>query len=398
MTDQLEERISRLLRERAGQAGSGDEVAGVAHRRGRRIILRRRIVAGVAGLAALAVAVPVGLNALGPETQKIEPIETSTPLPRRTLPAKETKVTLDIDKLQQGKTPAVPYYSDGAIHDGAKTIPVPGAKTDSYVNFVPAAGTYAVQIGDGPDGKSMLLDSNGAKIRDLPVLSAHVSLVLPAISADGRTLAWPEWDASGSGEMVVANASTGQELHRRRVDSDQFPYPAGFIGQQVLLTDDYGGYVRLWEPESGRLSSIAGVRHALTTDGRQRLVADEDGRYPVFDARTGRRLWDTAAGIRLLRGGQYAYFADEVSRPGTDEVTMQTTIVDAATGRHLLEVTGTKDGPVAAEPDGTILFGADSPTGAGAALVRCTIDGKCERATEKRSSDNGFPWTLPWPR
>jgi hypothetical protein len=404
-SDQLENLISEALSDRAAQAADGENLMRDARRRGRRIVLRRRIVAGVACAAVLAVAVPVGINVLGPETQKIEPIETSTPLPRRTLPAKVTKVILDIDKLPKGKTPGVPYYADGAIHDGGRTVEVPGTQPDSFVNFVPVAGGYAVQIGDGPDGRSMLLSSSGAKIRDLPVLSAHVSQILPTVSPDGRSLAWPEWDAgdSGNGVMVVADSTTGEVRYRMRVDGAQFPYPVGFVGAQVVLTDDYGGYVRLWEPESGKLTPVPGVTYAHNTDGSELLVAPMDGdldKYEVVNARTGTRPWQSKAGfhgLQLLRGAPYAYVQErkgEGERPQDNVMT----VFDAQTGRRLLELTGYVDQGTAAEADGSVLISAVSNDRERGALVRCTLDGKCELATEPKGLENGFAWHLAWPR
>jgi hypothetical protein len=404
-SDQLENLISEALSDQAAQAADGENLMRDARRRGRRIVLRRRIIVGVACAAVLAVAVPVGINALGPETRKIQPIDTSKPLPRRTLPAKETKVILDIDKLPKGKAPGVPYYADGAIHDGGRTVEVPGTRPDSYVNFVPVAGGYAVQIGEGSEGRSMLLSSTGEKIRDLPVMSAHVPQILPAVSEDGRLLAWPEWDAggSGNGELVVADATTGEVRYRMRVDGAQFPYPAGFVGAQVVLTDDYGGYVRLWEPESGRLTPIRGVTYAHNTDGSELLVTPMDSdpdKYEVVNARTGARPWGAKAGfhgLMLMKHGPYAY-AQERKGDGERPQDNVMTVFDAPTGRRLLELTGYVDQGTAAEPDGSVLISAVSDDRERGALVRCTIDGKCELATQPKGLENGFAWHLAWPR
>lgn len=379
MTDELEDRIGSLLTRKADRvdshAGKAD-LAAHAYRQGLRMRTRRRIVTGVAGLAVLAVAVPAGLNLLGPGDERIVPAE--TPPPTRATPAMPTKlaeVEIDLSELPKLEPPGIPWYADGEIHDGDRTIPAA-----DLGQFYPVENGYVVQAG----GRIRLLNANGEQVADITRYGNF-----PAVSSDGRKLA----TATGR-TATVLDATTGEVLHSVQLRAKNPPGVVGFLGEVVLL----GGTAtaqpaELWNPgdetvtpvKVGGLSKING-----RTDGTSRIVTTISGTcYGIFDVNAEERLWQLCDAVNpeFIADGRYLVAEKEGTGP---------LVMDAATGRRLLQLRGLKlmYFPLAWDPSGAVVAWALGGDGTAGAVVRCTLTGQCGIAAE---GDPGNGTALPDP-
>jgi hypothetical protein len=404
MTDRLETLIHDVLAGKATEAANGAGLEGAARQRGHRLILRRRITAGVACVAALAAGIPSGvwLFGTGGGGRGVGPAGSIYgPAVRPSLPPKLTKITLgDVSKLPQGAPPAIPYFADGRLHNGEQEIGLTRRSDDAI--FTPVYGGYLVQVTNNdvdadPFNRVMLVDAAGNKVRDLPLINEHAPHALPAVSADGRTIAWPEWTASGSGsKLVVGDSATGKVLHSKVIADVPFPYPVGFVGQKVVFaaglpaeTDlafgkavkDLGsGVTGIWDPASGGISAIDEAGAARGVDDFEHILTGTNPAQTcpaVYDATTNRRLWRTCGMefSKLSRSG-VVIGEEDVFEPDKT----RTVILDAVTGRRLLEIKGSYSEAIAWEQGDDFLLVAGD--GQGAVIVRCSLAGHCERATE----------------
>lgn len=400
MTNHLENRIGRLLRSKAEQASGSPTLAAGARRKVRRIVVQRCLTASVAGVAALAVAVPVGLAALRHDS--------TPPI------LGPTKVSIDLDELPNGAPPELPYYSasETSIHDDGKTIPV-DAKQSAAVQFTPVDNGYVVQVGGGSGARTTLIDSSGGEVRTLPTFTEPVPAgevapaTLPAVSADRDRLAWPEWDddRSGKGRLVVADAATGDIRFQKRFDETAFAYPVGFVGRRVVVAFDGSSGTRVWDPATGELSAVEQAGSPFGTDGSNRVLAatgSEDGEqtcsatfdFAVFDIDAGERLWDSCGErlwVRSLsKDGRHAFAQYEY---GNDRYYAE--VLDASTGRAVLEIRGDMAVDPIPEPDGGLLLKAFDSDSSEVAIIRCSIEGDCELATAMRSFSTRSVYQLP---
>lgn len=377
MTNELENRIGSLLTRKADQIDSRpgkDELATNAYQKGRQMRTRRRVMSGLAGLTVLAVAVPVGLNLLGPNEVRVVPAESATPRPTQTLPAKQSSVEIDLAKLAKGARPDIPWYADGAIHDGDRTIPV-DAPSNAPVQFYSVANGYVVQVG----GQVRLLDANGREVAGISQSGGK----LPIVSGDGRRLA-----GVAGRTATVLDAATGEVLHSLRLEGKTPPGVVGFLDGTVLLGGTAVGQPgELWNPETGEVSPVrVGGLSKLSgrTDGKNRLVTPISGTcYGIFDLPAGQRLWQLCDAVNpeFTADGKYLVAEKEGTGP---------LVMDAATGRRLLQVSGVglMYFPVPSEPAGTVLFWVPEripdgrPNLSRGAVVRCTLTGECEIAAE----------------
>lgn len=405
MSDQLEQRLERMLDRRAAAAGEGDTLVRNARERGQRLIRRRRITAGVACLAVLALGVPVGLNNLGTDEKVVVPTKTSTPQPK--LPERTAEVTIDLGKLPEGPPPDLPYYADGAIHDDGRTVPI-DKKGNEFVDFEPVADGYVVRLSYGSTARTMLIDSNGDKIRDLPPSErfpgGEKDAYLPYVSADGRSLVWSELQAGAAADrVVVADTRTGEVRADASFDYAERVYPAGFVGDRIVVTTDMAtpGETKLWNPANDKVSPLPEAGSVVSTDGGDRLLAmptDQNGCPGVLTARTGKPLWRSCEvygdvyGWPVATHDSYLFAVNEVE---PDEG--MPLVLDPESGRRVLEIDGVRvDTSAGSEPDGDLLFvGIDYELGK-SALVRCSLEGSCERASELGPPD--ADWKLPGDR
>ena len=444
----IEEVIKTSLHRQAGQVDTSRRLAEEAYNRGRKIRTIRRVTAAVACAAALAVGVPLGIQQIGADgrhtpvepadtaparTESPTPTPTTTPTPRATVPQKSpqpptrttppnppshtaspppppapklpVEINVDYTKLPRGADPKVPWFGDGVIHDGGRRIPVPGLTDDSYVYFAETASGFVVNVACceiGPQTyANHLIRSDGTVIRTLQADIVDV----PVVSADGRMVAWTEEGATEDDPLsaVVVDAATGRELTRRQIDV-AYPVAVGFVGSTVVLSEstvwDEPSRTLRWNVENNTLSSESGTSRPIGTDGTRRLLlrtrpdGPGGGCMGMYDTERGRLAWENCD----LNARMFSYegrYAD-----GRDAGKDQYDVLDARTGRTVAILGDQASGMTlyAAEPDGAMLFvassGSSNPV---SALVRCGLDGRCERASDIRSlrDSPGQAFTLP---
>jgi hypothetical protein len=425
----IQDRLTESLQRHAAPVSAGPGLAQAAHRQALRLRLRRRITAGVACLAALAVAVPVGYNVLGgPAKTDLAPIQSPTTEPRptpsetqalvvttppapnntperttsptekkETAKAKQTpvKVTFNLDELTRGEAPKVPWYTPGVIHDGDREFAVPGLGPDAGVFFTPVGdGFLVLDYADGSttDARARLKNANGEVIMTMPPGSFSNMIV----SGDGSRLAWAEPTPDQNdwaNTLVVADARTGEELHRKLLDMSD-PRPVAFLGGNVVWDTDSadGGVTGLWDPETGKVSTVRGIGRTADVHGQVLLantVLDPEEPCPglIDHARGDRKLWSTCnhALNAISADGRYVFGQS----PTTNAI-----VFEASNGEVLLEVDASSSGAIgnwAVEPNGDVLFDVDdikSDTEGRQAIVRCSLDGRCELATDIVESTN----------
>ncbi|GAB3414820.1 WD40 repeat domain-containing protein [Flindersiella endophytica] len=368
MTSDLQDKFTESLRRHAEPVSAGPGLAQSAHRRALRLRMRRRIAAGAACLIALAVAIPLGYNLLG------GPVRTDI------APAGTNEVRIDVGTLSRGPDPRIPWFQDGAIHDGDRTVPIQGRPGATY-SFVPTAGGYLLL--DEDNQAFRWVGKDGAVIRSMPNEAIEG---LPVVSADGRTLAWTQIVGNGEGStLVTADAVTGTLLHRKPVPG-HVAVAVGFIGDAVVSSEEApdGGTTRWWEPKTGVFVTVDHVAAAYGTNGRNVLVADSAGSpvepcLGVFDpTKDSSKLWDKCS----LQLALYASSADgKLLAFMSNDESPKIYVFDARTGKLRLTVDGVESvHNMTFEPGGSLLVhGAE---GTERFLVRCTLSGTCEAASD----------------
>ncbi|HXH80851.1 hypothetical protein [Nocardioides sp.] len=146
--DELEQMLGRDLHQQVDGMSTVpfgfSEVQGRAHR----IRRNRRITAGIALAAAVAVIVPVGLT-VGGTLQSKDEIQ---PAPSPSVPAEVSRTTLTVNGLPHGHAPEIEYFTvDGVVLPGEGTQQLP----ESYQALVPssAAGGW---IALGPNREEVI--------------------------------------------------------------------------------------------------------------------------------------------------------------------------------------------------------------------------------------------------
>ncbi|GAB3437363.1 hypothetical protein [Flindersiella endophytica] len=393
MSDRTESLTRSMLVGKASEARvGGPGLTGEVRRRGRRLVVRRRVTAGLACVAALAASIPSGAWLFGTGDRQVGPAGSIYgPAVQPHLPAKLHKITIgDVGKLKQGVPPSVPYVLGGQIHDGERKIRIAGPYESPF--FTPVHDGYLV-LSD----RVQLVDTTGATIRGLPMINEHATRALPAVSADGRQIAWPEWDANGAQhKLVVGDATTGRILQEKVVTDVPFPYPVGFVGDKVVFAAGLpaendkafgkavqqlgAGVTGIWDPESGQVSALdkAGTARGVDDFGHILTGTNPAQNCPaVYDAATGKQLWKKC-GIEFSELSRAGLVIGEEGNV-VDERQTRTVVLDAATGRRLLQIEGSYSHSIVWESDDDLLLLAGDRKGS--AVVRCSLTGQCERAT-----------------
>ncbi len=364
-----------------------------AHRAATRIRRRRRVT-GMIAAALLVVAVPIslGLSGLGSPDKSFEPAETHPPAPRT--------VTIDPDELPRGLAPSIPWFESNTLHDGAVEADLGeirlGAK-DSY--FVTRNGylTYQFCCEDRPTTthETRLLDKNGGLQRTLPGED-------PFVSPDGRTVAM----TSGSG-FTLTLFDTENGAAKAETDVPTLVRVVGFVGEKVLYTAvlndaEVLDASYLWDPETGTKTAVGPIGSVGATDG-QRLVAvtvpseqSHCGRVVGLDDRS-KVLWERCPGTvtSISPDGRYATAqVDSTPQDATSVHAMDLLVYDLTERRLVSRLQSYTFGQVVWESADRLLLvldgGTDGKSGR-TAIVRCTVTGDCERATEVRSRSQVLP-------
>ncbi len=390
----------------------------------RRSDRRRAVGAGVVTVAVLAVAVPLAWSGLGGRTTVLPatrgPSDSSTqtglatdtatpsatprpptPAPTRTSFIKDALVTAHptLAASAQSADPGVPYAVSGTFHDGEAAVTAPdrgGFATFSRLDH----GGYIYRPTSGNDQKVSIVFTDGTST----VLKGADRFV---VSADRTRIAWRDDSAiliPGTGVVHIAD-SRGRELSTVRVDAA----PTALVGNDLyavrLAGYDFAGMSVRVDLTTGRQTLIKGNVWAVNAASGTAIAADDVPAEPdpARPADHCYRLIDVTLdppAVRLSVCGDYTptgFSADGrhlIASPGS-------VVVDAATGRVVLDAVGDSGLPVESSrltDDGSALvMSVDSPDYARNGLVRCELTGACTQigpsTKEPAPDDAGTPRT-----
>src|SRR5690606_4305580 len=267
-------------------------------------------------------------------------------------------------------------------------------------SFAPVAGgSYALVTALDDGGRRLAIVGPDGE-QPLAEVSPEDEFARPVISADGRTLAWSD-TASGDGTTLHLATAEGEEVASTHLAGRYGISVAGFLGDRVVVTSSDDGTVEVWDPSSNGLTELPGrpdaVRAWATNPASElasvatRLVED-DATVPhwcnaVVDTREAAVLWESCelTPIGFSPDGTYA-----VAQPSNTEGAGpgSYTVVGAESGRPVLEVQADLLVGFTWEDDNRHVV-LRAYVGGETALVRCSVDGVCERVTEPVASD--FP-------
>ncbi|MBB5791362.1 hypothetical protein [Jiangella mangrovi] len=350
---------------------------------------RIAVAGGVAafGLAAAAIAV-------------VDPTEIRTDAP----PAGGTDGTVvDLAHLDAGPPPEIAWYADGALHHGTESTPF-DLETDYPVIIRLPDGYLVWESVPGPDSADhtatiWLVPDDGERVE-----LGSGDLTPPVVSAAGDIAAWgvrnDDWvldeearEQGVTSSIVVVDLTTGEVAHRLDEAPSPSASPKGFVREDRVVFEAaantaWGAYVWEFDGEVTLLRADTGVDAVSQGTGLVRLAASppmtldlEAGTTLVPEADPGWPVYSP--------GGRYVA---TITRPGTTLGTGtgrdQLVIRDAYSGEEVvrLDTEAPESLPVWENETG-LVFGAYQD-GATAALVRCTVDGECELATEPQVLDD----------
>lgn len=388
-------REGAALRTRA--LGETPSLAGPAVELARRLRTRRRLgaVAGTA-LAVAAVTVPVLWNARPDHPIDPGPGRPATVASPSGGPVAPVVVRLPaVAALAAGASPRVAWFVKAPFAKGPVVVHLPdGGELSapgitaavpygpgSILAAVPAAGSLVSLsvVGPAPAGPS----GSGA------VTLTPASLPIGSATS-GRVAYWHR--AGDLGILEERSGTDGLVLTKTATPAGESTFePVGQLAPGVVLVAEQGpAGARAWRttPE-GRLEPIAGwsvPTAASERGGRYAGLATSGHDGPlcaqVRRAADDRLLWSACDRkvVGFSPDGRTALVVPLTgSGLGVGGGWAQLDVVDAATGSSLLSITGPAIDQVASEPSGAVLLAARD--GTGSAVVRCTLDGTCARAT-----------------
>lgn len=445
--DLIKDSVDEMVRDVPARTNLADDALRRA-RRGQHVT--RLTVASGATLAlvggAVAVTDPLGLWAqpssskLGPQSGQgqEDPGEDASPT---------GSGVIDIEELSLGAAPDVPWYADGAVHLGDTAVPfdVEFAELRDLEPVTGGAVALTVPDNDGAHkGFGLYLIKEDGEVWDL----AESFFGDAAVSGDGTLVAWSDeaWgpgpgDGPSSVTLRVAETATGEVVATKQQTGSggDFAGVAAFLDNDRVVLDstdnspdgvylwdltadtvtpwlDYG-FTRTFAPSSDvgafvkRNGADGANTYVVDTATEQVLWSTEDsvasfspdGRYAALTASQGPSRMIDGFEAMLLRG----YDPGDVIEVNGEDVTItremldaaaewqewhdnwdgrsDLVIVDARTGQEVVRFDVTYPQRIAWEPDGTLVFEAWRDVER-MALVRCTVDGECELATEPREA------------
>ncbi|MBM7785963.1 WD40 repeat domain-containing protein [Tenggerimyces flavus] len=426
-----------LLRGALHRVADGVRAEPVPHaivRRAHRRRSRRRVGFAAAGAALVTAAVPFGASFVRAPLPT-HGTATDQPVASGSTAAAPGPVSIDFDKLSRGPEPAVAYYANGVIRDGGKAISFRDYK---YVGeLAKVASGYAVVAAHDVDGmrELILVGADGSR-RPMGKGVFH----RPAISADGRTMAWSsfyEVDGETTTTLYLADTASGTIVRTLSLGTgdDKLAVPRAIDGKTVIVeraTNALSKPVQAWDTSTNELTAwydaygLAG----MSADGSLAAVGRASSQDPeiCFDlvaVPDKRRLWQScdydhwavafapdskhllSARVRHELVEMEDWPAVPTSKPGGGTPTpmvptpdrnytasIDLYVLDASTGKRVLQIKGQQPLQRTWESSDTFLFTAVD--GKRTAIVRCTLAGKCELATSPRedSTDGWSDQTL----
>lgn len=367
------------------------------------------------GLAALVLAVPLAAGC-GPEQTTTVSSQTDAAKPRpkptthdtQPTPADDTRADrpvakagkvadINLDELPRGEAPQVPWFDAGVIRNGDKQTVVGEAEGfKGTISFQPIDQGYLVEFviaGEGPTFDTVLYDEDGGVRRQLP----EEITTFPAVSPDGQVVAWsdPHVDVDA---IIATDARTGKDIGTAR--DVEWGYPVDFLNGDLVYAIDASedlatGY---WDLDSGEVGRLDISGSVLDTNGEgrmlvQRYVDDATVCAVMLDmsdaSHPGEILWKNCDLFvpELTDDGRYA-----LGYTGVDHA--DGLLLDAKSGEVVLKLdtgAGTVGNPVM-ESEGTVLVEVTQNNQT--ALVRCSLEGECELATDVRPMGSGTVFAL----
>lgn len=381
----LEDQVHDALHRRVDPMQHSPLTVTDVRRRAGRIQLRRRAAAGAVVAAALAVAVPFGISAIGPSQRSEIPPATQTPAPTVT-----GTVRIDPRSAPVGEELKVPLINvdEPSLTTGGETFELPRRYSqltpylDGWTGLTPTddEGGWAVQVLDA----------------DFTVLDEVSRTSQISVSADGSRLAWTwydgtRWvvvdrDASGAREERTTPMPPGPE--RARLRTIGFLPDDGLVLARLDLSTNNEAALVL-SPD-GTTTPLPGFIRPGSASPANGLVSGQttfegDGScWQVTDAVTGSVVWDTCdySVLAFSPNGQYVVgFTDYLTPDGSPTLA----ILDAVTGQRVVdfELVGARTGVVGInqevvwEDDRTLV--ATLVTHDQQYVVRLGVDGTVER-------------------
>lgn len=405
----IQEMIKDSVDDLANHLPPRSDLADHALRQARR--RTRAVRLSVAGGAALAVAGAMTITS----TDLLKSAESNAPvLGSGRSDAGETEVIITLDELPTGELPMVPWFADGALHVGGSD-----ASFDVDVRFLNSLlrvenGYLAtVTPNDAPVGAHeiplYLVPDDGA-----PTMLAD-GWVPGGVrtSSDGSLIAWAagDWDAEFADEdstttLTVADATTGDVLHERLAPLGPDTSVVGFLDEnRILITaaNNSNAGVYVWDVAADTVDPWMdgyNAATALTPAGDIGAFVQDAGEHDtaVVDTESGQVLWtaDYLSARTFSPDGEYAAFVqgwfeavdEEAGQQGSASADprVDLVVVEARTGEEVLRIEVESTQRFAWEPDGNLVLEAWQDSSQ-MALVRCSLDGECELATEPRIAD-----------
>ncbi|SDU67487.1 TolB-like translocation protein [Jiangella alkaliphila] len=352
-----------------------------AMRRGRRSRRTARVAVGGGAAAAVmaAAALVVGVVGTDGPTTGIDPAGGGV---------------VDLGELGIGPAPEVPWYEGGALHFGDSTTPYEYlGRPENPATIQRISGGYVVTQSE-PD----LTHATVTLVRDdgEQVVLATGLVEPPVVSADGERLAWAVQneevirDTQQTFTTTVSVADAGGEL-LAELPASASPYasPAGFLADgRLALNAEVDGErgVHAWEVGDDAITQLPVGADLLAMSPAVGLGVynDGDGAYVAADLATGEDLWlyEDGKNPSFSPDGRYIAGSD---RPNAPDSPVELVLRDARTGDEVLRVAFEWIAHRRWESPTSIVLSVVQ--GTEAALVRCTVDGDCELATELRPAD-----------
>lgn len=289
--------------------------------------------------------------------------------------------TVEPAALPRGGDPHVAHVVRNTIRDG--DLRIPATRRHHEALWITAKGYLLKDSGSQPDRIAYRLvhvDRDGAR----RVLSQEARSV--AVSPDGTRVAWSvDLGRDGSpARVTVAVADTGRVVASRRFrDGIQV---TAVTRHRVLLSRlfTYRRGTAWWNLGKDRLRRISDLSAVGADLSHDRIVLDIPRDAPACNlvaplSHPSKELWRSCRiyphawspdGEHVL--ATHTYFDDS----GTD----RWLVIDSTTRERVGRVLGRLDWDAAWEDDDHFLTKAQSASGP-AAVIRCALDGRCERAS-----------------
>lgn len=392
MTDEILRTLTRSLHEHAKDVDGAPSLAAGARRRARHIQVRRRVTAGTVAAVALVAAVPTALS-VGDATRTTPP-PADTPTPTHVSPAPPPgTTTIALTGLEAAPEPATGWVEGTTFHraDG-REITFPDRVNGPAAYGDGAVGQYSASV-------PTLLFANGDVIPGYG----------PAVSTDRSRVAWffDERDTAGLVVSPVDEAGNADNSPVTTVAKGTRLQPVGLVGDREVVSNVLGPN---GQAEGARIDVVGGestqtpweVDLVSTVSESAQLVA---GRTSATDSGSCWAVLPTDGGAAVSETCDYSLdhfspdgrhlLAGPAYRSGAGDSSIA--VLDAGTAEpvHTFDVEG--DGFIvgtAFEDDTHLLAVVWAENRS--AIVRCDLDGGCERATDLADSPNMVPaFTLP---